>query len=322
MVAEHAQHPSDDSAIDVVRPAGELHRLNGPRLGLPTLQELETLLRYGQIIVASGLAPKHISTPEAALVTIRQAHQLGVDEFTGLQNSFVIDGKVTISASLMHSLILRDHGPDSIHVIESTATRCELRCTRRGARFSTTVEYAIEEAKAAGLATKPVWQKYPKDLLFARAISRAGRQVFRDSTMGLYTPEELDGSVIDVEGEVIDITEQQRSAHIRELRNQHEAEKDTAAAADGSKATRAQLEQIANLGHNLGLSQDEIRTRAGKAGKNMTANEAASLIGELAAEIKANAAMADPRDGDAAIERMREIIDVPVGVAGDDRYTS
>lgn len=172
-------------------------------MGLPTAQELATLLEYGQVIVKSGLAPAHIKTPEAALVIMRQGHQLGIDEFTAMQNMFVVGGKPSLMASLMHALILNDHGGAAIQIVESTPAKCELLCKRRDATHASRVSYTIEEAKQAGLKDGN-WLKYPTDMLFARCISRAGRQVFRDSTMGMYTPEELGSSIIEVNGEVID----------------------------------------------------------------------------------------------------------------------
>ena len=192
---------SEKNGLAVVQPSAPV-AIRGPRLGLPTQQELDALLAYGAVIVKSGLAPQHVKTPEAALVIMRQGHQLGIDEFTALNHMFVVGGKPTSLASLLHTLILRDHGGDGIQVVESTAQRCELRCKRRDSSHVATIVYTMDEAKQAGL-TGGNWAKYPADMLFARAVSRAGRQVFRDSTMGMYTPEELGGDVIEVAGEVV-----------------------------------------------------------------------------------------------------------------------
>ncbi len=203
MVAEPVQN-----GLSVVQSAPVAHPNRGPRLGLPTAQELATLLEYGQVIVKSGLAPAHIKTPEAALVIMRQGHQLGIDEFTAMQNMFVVGGKPSLMASLMHALILNDHGGSAVQIVESTSTKCELLCKRRDATHASRVSYTIEEAKQADLKDGN-WLKYPTDMLFARCISRAGRQVFRDSTMGMYTPEELGASIIEVNGEVIDTSANQ-----------------------------------------------------------------------------------------------------------------
>ena len=290
MVSQHIEPETDEQEVGLaVFPAGQVVSLPGPRLSLPTMQELESLKTYGELVVASGLAPKHIDKWETAVVVMRYGHQLGVDEFTALQNMLVIDGKPSMNASLMHSLIMRDHGPDAVLVLESTETICQLVCRRRGSKVSSTVEYTIQEAEKAGLVNKPgprggpgVWKAYPKDMLFARAISRAGRQVFRDTTMGLYTPEELGGNVIDVHGEIVDVEAREQTAHIRELRDEHEAEKATAVAHDNTaKATKEQLQNILDLGHALGMSDEKVAEYCGKPGKDLTAAEAEQIRKEL-----------------------------------------
>lgn len=175
----------------------------GPRLGLPTRDELAILREYGEIVVKSGMAPAHIKTAEAAIVIMRYGAQLGVDEFTALQNMYVIGNKPAAMARLLQSLILRDHGGEAIQIVESTAERCVLSCKRRDVGYTTDVSYTIEEAKQANLAGKDLWKQYPKDMLFARCVSRAGRQVFMDSTLGMYVPEEIGGEVVEVGGEII-----------------------------------------------------------------------------------------------------------------------
>ena len=52
----------------------------------------------------------------------------------------------------------------------------------------------MEDAKRAGLLGKTSWQRYPEDMLFARALSRGARRFCPDALGGaIYTPEELEG---------------------------------------------------------------------------------------------------------------------------------
>jgi hypothetical protein len=244
----------------------------GPRLGLPTPSELEALKAYGQLAIASGMAPKHIDKWETAVVIMRYAHQLGVDEFTGLQNMWVIGGKPSMMASLQHALILRDHGDDAIHVRVSNADTCELVCKRRTASQPSLVKYTMAEAVAANLpTTNGTWKKYPADMLFARAISRAGRQIFRDTTMGLYVPEEIGGTVIEAHGEIIEAPDLAGPQAIHEVTGGY-------AAVLSGKATKEQLQEIAALGESLGLDKAGIRARLGKEGKHLTGEEAQKAI--------------------------------------------
>lgn len=193
-----------ESGLQMVQPTALPATHRGPRLGLPTPHELAALREYGEIVFKSGMVPAYIKSPEATIVVMRYGHQLGIDEFTALQNMFVVGGKPSAFASLLHSLILRDHGGDAIQIIQSTPKKAELSCKRRDSTNRTTISYTIEEAHQAGLKDGN-WSKYPADMLFARAISRAGRQLFRDSTMGLYVPEELGSQVVEVNGEIVDV---------------------------------------------------------------------------------------------------------------------
>lgn len=258
--------PVQDSALEVVH--DQIRPLPGPRLGLPTMGELEQIKTYAELVVASGMAPKHIDKWETAAVIMRYGHQLGVDEFTALQNMYVVGGKPSMMASLMHAMILRDHGDDAVVIIESTPARCELRCKRRTSHQSSTVTYTMDEANAAGLPTKnAVWKAYPADMLFARAISRAGRQVFRDTTMGLHVPEEIGGNVIEAHGEIVEIPAQAQP-------DQQPAASEPAE----PMATKAQLTELADLGKRLGLDKAGIQAKIGKAGKDLTADEAQHQI--------------------------------------------
>jgi hypothetical protein len=269
--------------------------LAGPRLSLPTMQELDTLKAYGQLVVDSGMAPAHVKTWEAAVVIMRYGHQLGVDEFTALQNMYVIQGKPAMQASLMHAMILRAHGPNAIQLSQFDAKACVLECRPRGARKPTIVSYSIEEAAAAGLAGKDMWKKYPADLLFARAVSRAGRLVFRDVTMGMYVPEELDGNVIEVDGEVVDLDQEQRHVHIRELRKEHEAEKDAAAAHDDEPVQQ--------------ISDDEFGRQVRDAMVNRDADQFRELIDKAGEEIGRWTALVQASESAQALEWIKRQIE-------------
>ena len=56
---------------------------------------------------------------------------------------------------------------------------------------SATVEWTIQQAKAAGLTSKDVWRQYPRAMLRARVISEGIRTVYPGVSVGVYTPEEI-----------------------------------------------------------------------------------------------------------------------------------
>ncbi len=293
----------------------------GPRLGLPTPSELEALKAYGQLALASGMAPKHIDKWETAVVIMRYAHQLGVDEFTGLQNMWVIGGKPAMMASLQHGIILRDHGDDAIHVRVSNAERCELVCKRRNASQSSLVTYTYAEAVTAGLpTTNATWKKYPADMLFARCISRAGRQLFRDSTMGLYIPEEIGGNVAEVHGEIIEMEPSQPS-NIHAIGGGTYAEVLSDRPATKG-ATKEQLDEIAALGKELGLDAAGIRKRIGKAGKDLTYQDALNIRNSLALDVSELNESVQDVEPDGPMEEPSDTLPGMSSATNPDRWTA
>jgi hypothetical protein len=57
----------------------------------------------------------------------------------------------------------------------------------------------MEQAVNMQLASKDNWRKQPGTMLRHRAAAALAREVYPDVTLGLYTPDEISGGVIDVE---------------------------------------------------------------------------------------------------------------------------
>ena len=82
---------------------------------------------------------------------------------------------------------------------------CEIEFEWKGQKV--VWRWTIEDARRAGLVRpNSGWQKYPKDMLFARCVSSALRKICPELFHGLYTPEEMqsvaEGRV--VEAKVVD----------------------------------------------------------------------------------------------------------------------
>lgn len=76
---------------------------------------------------------------------------------------------------------------------------------RRGESLGVS-EFTIEEARQAELTSRPPWRKYPRAMLFARAMSQGVRTYCPDVFgTAVYTPEELDAPVNE-SGELIEAT--------------------------------------------------------------------------------------------------------------------
>lgn len=178
----------------------------------PSQDEWQVLRQQAEVISASGLAPAALrNKPEAILTIALKGRELGVPPMQALSHIHVIQGRPTLSAELMRSLVLR-----SGHRIWVDPSSDDKRATVKGQRWDrhlnkydelvAEASYSIEEAKQAGLTNKDNWKKFTKAMLVARATSILVREHFADVAMGAsYTPEELDPDLaVDEYGAVVE----------------------------------------------------------------------------------------------------------------------
>lgn len=139
---------------------------------------------------AKGFVPRALAGDKhAVLAAILTGAELGLGPMQSLRSIHVVDGKPMLSADLMLALAIR--GGVRPQWLESTATIARLRLTRDG--FEPHEQrFTLDEAKAAGLAGKDNWRKYPSAMLRARCLSAALRA---------FCPDVL-GAGVYVEGEI------------------------------------------------------------------------------------------------------------------------
>lgn len=136
-----------------------------------------------------------------AVVKIVAGEELGIGPMGSMQGIHLIEGKPSLSANLLASLVKR-HPAYDYRVREHTAEVCRIAFLQDGEEVGLS-EFSIDEAKQAGVYRQN-WQKYPKAMLFARALSQGVRWFAPDVTAGspAYVPEEL-GAEVTEEGEPV-----------------------------------------------------------------------------------------------------------------------
>ncbi len=114
------------------------------------------------------------------------ARELGLKPFSAISGLIQnIQGKFEISARGMNQLI-RIHG-HRLQVVEWDQNICTVFAKRKDTGEETQQSYHIEEARMAGLIKAGGgWVKNPKDMLWARCISRIARSIFADCIGGCY----------------------------------------------------------------------------------------------------------------------------------------
>jgi hypothetical protein len=153
-------------------------------------QDSAVTMRLAKELAQSGFAVGFKGNPQDVLAVLLTGKELGIGPMAALRHISMISGKPTLSAQMQLAL-LRKAG-HRITVAENTRTRAAIvGITPHGDTVES--EYTIEEAEQAGLTKKSgAWSMYPKDMLWARCVTRYGRMADEGGTLAMYSPADFD----------------------------------------------------------------------------------------------------------------------------------
>lgn len=155
-----------------------------------------------QHFAASGYF-KDARSMSQAVVKIVAGEELGFGPMTAMAGIHLIEGKPSLSANLIATLVQKSSGYR--YRVAEISDECAELVFFEGAEEIGRSEFTIAKAQRAGLV-KPNsgWAKYPEAMLFARALTQGVRWFCPDVTAGspAYTPEEL-GADVDERGEIV-----------------------------------------------------------------------------------------------------------------------
>lgn len=154
-----------------------------------------TMVKMAEYLKQSQFLPTHIKTPADAVAIMLTGKELGIPPMVALRSIYMINGKPTMDASLMGSLIRRaidEHGDGRFWIRTSTPELCEIVYRRWGETEESVASFSMEDAVRAGIANKnPNYKLYPADMLRARCIGRMAKEGFQDVIHGMMTREEM-----------------------------------------------------------------------------------------------------------------------------------
>lgn len=146
---------------------------------IPSEHEMMVFHTMAEQAVTSKMY-KGIGEKAGVMMIMLAARELGIPPMQALNGGInIIQGKVEISARMMNALIRK--AGHQIVVKELTESGCKLEGRRYDTGESQESSFTVAEAQKAGLV-KPGggWTKFPKDMCYARALSRLARQLFSD----------------------------------------------------------------------------------------------------------------------------------------------
>src|SRR6188508_994784 len=157
-----------------------------------SLKEIE---QTQKMCAALMKTPHYAKMGEVGIYTIVQkSRSIGLNPLDALNGAmYFVNGKVELSANTMNYMI-RNQGHSIIKDEKSTSEICILKGKRSDNGDTWTASFSIKEAKMAGIY-KNVWEKYPDDMLFARALTRLARQLFADVIKGCYVEGEISSAI-------------------------------------------------------------------------------------------------------------------------------
>jgi hypothetical protein len=211
---------------------------------IPTTHEMQALETICKYAVDSKYFQSLGGMPGVMCIAM-YAREIGVSPMTAIMGGFSnVQGKITMSAELMHSL-LRGAGV-RLKITQSDNTRCEIYGKRSDTGDEYTSIYTIEDARKANLVKSGgAWEKNTSDMLFARCISRLRRRLAPDIATKAY-----------VEGEVEDDKETVEVVEIAEVSPVNEESK---------TAFKDKFKEIENMDYDL---DDFVKFISEKSGKS------------------------------------------------------
>jgi hypothetical protein len=152
--------------------------------------ELDDTYRLAKGLALSGMFPD-AKNAEQALAKILIGRDLGLSPTQALMGIHIVEGKPMVAAVTLAAFVKQSERYDYT-VKQLNDERCILEFwslsheQQTGEESVGISEFTIEDAKKAGLVKeKSGWAKYPRNMLFARAMSNGIRWYCPDATQGV-----------------------------------------------------------------------------------------------------------------------------------------
>jgi len=144
------------------------------------------LMNMAKAFAESGMFADTKSAAQA-IVKIQAGQEIGIPPFAAMTGIHIIQGKPTIGAGLIASRV-KGSGKYDYRVVEASEKVCSIDFYQGATKIGNST-FTIEDARKA--LTKNI-DKFPKNMLFARAISNGVKWYCPDIFSGpVYVPEEM-----------------------------------------------------------------------------------------------------------------------------------
>lgn len=167
-------------------------------------EQFELTQRQAKLYLASGFF-KGVKDQAQACVKMEVARSLNLNPLQGLMGVHFVQDRLCLEASLMAAVAKRNGGY-SFRAIKHDDTIAHIAILDAKGNKLGESSFSMEDARNAGLSTKDNWRKYPRNMLWARAMANACRWYCSDAFGGpVYVPEEMGADALEVQATPIQI---------------------------------------------------------------------------------------------------------------------
>lgn len=178
-------------------------------------------MQLADIMAKANLIPEHLrGKPGDCLLIVMQAQRWGMDVVSVAQCTSVVHGKLCYEGKLVAAALYAMGAIDGRLHYEITGKGQQasivVTATPRGGRGPQTVRGSVTDWRTYGKDRNGnridnAWDKMPEDMLVYRGTRQWARLYAPEALLGVYTPDEIDGEVI--EGTIVDPPRTQRDPY-------------------------------------------------------------------------------------------------------------
>lgn len=153
------------------------------------LDELKQPMAIGEVFAKSGMFPD-VKSQAQAVVKILAGKELGLSPFESMGSIYVVNGRLSLTAKAKSGLIKKSKKYDYV-IKKLDEQECSISFMKDDAEIGVST-FTIKDAAKAGLVNKDNWKNYPRNMLFARALSNGATFYCPEVISGYATFEELE----------------------------------------------------------------------------------------------------------------------------------
>lgn len=154
-------------------------------VAVPSGGALTERIEYSRALAVAPLLPKsYRDQPGNVLLALELADSLGLSPMDVIQNVHVIEGKLSMSASLIAGLVRRAGHRLRVFMVDPQTARATItRADDPDFEFVST--WTMDRAKTAGLVGKDNWRHHPQQMLKRRATAEVARDACPEVLAGM-----------------------------------------------------------------------------------------------------------------------------------------